>query len=161
MFEIVVYGARANLYKPSKCPSYHEMQIVVDTNFWLIPGQFRVDIFAEFERLCGQKSQVIAFSATVDELQKLTTTAKTASQRLAAKLGLQLITQKKVQIIPIDHGYADDAIVTFARTAREQQQTIGVATQDQQLKSRLKPLGVSVIVLRARSHLEIITQSYK
>jgi len=134
------------------------MQIAVDTNFWLIPGQFRVDIFAEFERLCGAKTQVIAFSATLDELKKLTTTAKTIAQRQAAKLGLQLIKAKKVHIISVEHGYADDAIVTYANKS---QTPIAVATQDIKLKSRLKPLGVAFIVLRARSHLEIINQSYK
>lgn len=133
------------------------MQIVVDTNFWLIPGQFRVDIFADFERLCGAKATVSTLSASVDELEKLTKNAKNIAQRQAAKLGLQLIKAKKVQIIPVDHGYADDAIVAHARA----NMPIAVATQDQGLKSRLKPLGVALIVLRARSHLELINQSYE
>jgi len=136
------------------------MQILVDTNFWLIPGQFRVDIFAEFERLCGANATIHTLSASIDELTKLTKDAKNLAQRTAAKLGLQLIKQKKITIIPVNHAYADDAIVKYVRD-NITSNPIGIATQDAELKSRLKPLGVSFIVLRARTHLEFIKQSYK
>jgi len=125
------------------------MQVVVDTNFFLIPALYQVDIFAEFDRVVGSTYTVCAVSSTVSELTQLKENAKRLSHRMAANVGIGLL--KRVKIIESTQANADDAIVAYAT-----KHAVIVATQDQALKKRIKALGRSVIVLRHKDHLEKI-----
>ena len=121
-------------------------KIILDTNFLLIPGQNKVDIFAEIDRICLFKYQIVVLDRTIDELNTLKLDKGKTGQY--AKLALSLIKNKKPKILKTKPGHVDDIIVELA-----DKDTI-VATQDQNLKKRLK--ATSLIVLRAKKYLTLI-----
>ena len=132
--------------------------VLLDTNFLLIPAQFKVDIFAELGRICDFSYEVVVLEATVNELQGIMED-KTASakDRRAAGLGLQLIKAKNVRVIKVERKVfksPDKAILEFAVAGnRLVNRSVFVATQDKELKDNLRARGVCVIILRQKQHL--------
>jgi len=122
-------------------------KILLDTNFLLIPAQFNVDIFTEIDRIMLTNYKIYILDKTIDELEKLTKDPKQKLRdRNAAKLGLQLIKAKKINIIKTNEDLlVDDLIVKL-------QKDYIIATQDMILKKRLK---TKTIVLRQKKHLII------
>lgn len=45
-------------------------KVILDTNFLLIPGQFKVNVFAEIERVMDVPYHLCIIDKTVDELKK-------------------------------------------------------------------------------------------
>ena len=128
-------------------------KIILDTNFLLIPGALKVDIFAEIERICLFKYKLYILDKTIDELEKLQETGKGKTSR-NAKFALELIKQKKVQILPTKNylpiTHTDDLILKKA-----DKDTI-VATQDAALKRCLKEARIPTIVLKSKKYLGIV-----
>ena len=45
--------------------------VLLDTNFLLIPAQFKVDIFSEIDRICTFQYEIAVLDKTIDELNKI------------------------------------------------------------------------------------------
>ncbi len=130
--------------------------VLLDTNFLLIPAQFKVDIFAELQRLCDFNYEVAVLAATVDELSGIISSkAVSAKDRRAARLGLQLIKAKAVNVVKADRKVfksTDKAILGFAMQGKG---SVVVATQDRLLREKLKSAGVAVIMMREKQYLTL------
>jgi len=124
-------------------------QIILDTNFLLIPSQFSVDIFSEIRRICNFSYRIYVVDKTIDELERLGM-GKSRDAR-GAKLGLELMKAKKVGVIKTDRkGYVDDLIVSIVKRGDV------VATQDIGLKRRVKKKGARIITMRQKKRLVLI-----
>ncbi len=119
---------------------------MADTSFLMIPGLFRVDIFAELNRILRRRYEILVPEPVVKELEYLARRG-TPSERCAARLALASLDQMK--IIPSDSENADRAILSFAEKNRD----CIVATVDSALQRRLQRLGVNIIRLRQRTRL--------
>ena len=125
------------------------IKVILDTNFLMVPAQFRVDIFSGLEALLNQKAEPIILSSTYSELQKIA--SKRLKEGKAAEMALQLINKFKiVKAEPYANETGDDLIVRFAKKFN-----CPVATNDKELRKRLRSLGIRTIYLRQRSHLAI------
>lgn len=125
-----------------------KMKIILDTNFLLIPGTLKVDIFSEINRICSFKYTLHIVDKTLDELNKIIETQR-GKYRDAAKLALQLLKNKSVKIIKTTNGKnVDNLILGLARKAR-----IVVATQDMEFKRLLKAENTHLIVLKQKKYL--------
>jgi uncharacterized protein len=124
------------------------MIVLLDTNFLLVPHQFKVDIFSEIERLVPETHTLATLSTVVEELNGLAGTS--TRDKVAAKVALALIGHRGIMVLPAE-GEADESIIEFAKA----NETL-VATNDRDLKRRLKPYVKGAICMRGRSHLERI-----
>ncbi|MGB3908298.1 MAG: DNA-binding protein [Methanomethylovorans sp.] len=122
------------------------MKVIIDTNALMIPVQFNVDIFSELHRLGFD--HFIVPQAVLNELDRLVTTAR-GQDLIAAKVGRSLAN--RCELVPIE-GHADDIIVSLADDA-----DAAVLTNDIRLKKRLLEIGIRVISLRQRTHLELLS----
>lgn len=124
--------------------------IIIDTNFLMIPSVFGVDIFSEIERICDFPYQIIVLKGTIDELNNILKNEK-GKDKEAARLALQLINKKNLYT-PANstEDRVDDIIFDMADS-----DTI-VATQDSELKKRLKAKNIKLIILRKKSYLKLI-----
>ena len=77
------------------------IQVILDTNFLMAVSQFRIDIFAEIQRICDFRYKLYIIDKTLDELKGLIEQNKGKDGR-AAKLALSLIKQKHISIIKTD-----------------------------------------------------------
>ena len=127
-------------------PYIINMKILLDTNFLLIPGKYKVDVFRELQNF--GKPEFHTLSLVVSELEKLSKgKGKDAGN---AKLGLQLLKKNRVKIIPAS-GNTDSEI---ERIAAEEDYI--VCTQDKELIERLRREGVQIINLRQKRTLEYV-----
>ncbi|MDF1557073.1 MAG: DNA-binding protein [ANME-2 cluster archaeon] len=120
-------------------------KVIIDTNAFMIPVQFGVDIFKELNRLGFD--EFLAPSAVVRELNALKKLAR-GKDKLAANAGLTL-TQRCTQVM--GEGPADDAIEELAIA-----EGAAVLTNDIELKKRLCSKDITVVYLRTKDHLEMM-----
>ena len=117
------------------------MKVLVDTNFFLLPNQFGVDIFDELKLY-----DMFTLSACMEELKKIST--KKGKDGTAAKIGLKLIGMNDVDIVRVKGRNCDKAILDYA--SRE---NCIVATNDKELIKALKSRGVKIIRLKQKKFL--------
>ncbi|MEM4337076.1 MAG: nucleotide-binding protein [Candidatus Woesearchaeota archaeon] len=124
-------------------------RIILDTNFLLIPYQFKVDIFSEIERICNFKYEIYVLDKTVKELEKIVNEQK-GKNKEAARLGLTILKRKDLKIIPsVSQKSADEILIEMADN-----DTI-IATQDSAVRKAVKEKLANVIFLRNKKYLVI------
>ncbi|MFP4400331.1 MAG: PIN domain-containing protein [Candidatus Woesearchaeota archaeon] len=124
------------------------VEIIVDTNFLTIPGEFGVDIFSEFERLFGKNHQLYIIDKTIDELEKIKESG--GKSKVYANVALGLIEKYKIKILPSKGKYVDDAIIVQCKN-----KSYLVATSDLALIRKLKKINIKIINLRQKKYLVI------
>jgi len=130
------------------------VKVIIDTNFLLIPAQFKVDIFDEIDRILSEKPELFIIDKTIGELNNILKTQK-GKHKAAAKLALALLDKYPLQqLSPPEterHLNVDNLILKRVKTDK-----FLVATQDMALKQKLKADNVRMIVLRQKKFLKIV-----
>jgi len=143
---VIVWRRNRNLRVSKK----EKMKVIFDSNFLFIPSQFQLDIFEELANLLNQRFDPILLSPTQKELQKL---AKEASPKTRQQASLALKLAEKCRIVHVEKGLKETHDDVIVRVAAEWK--CPVATNDRELRKRLRKLGVPVIFLRQRRRLEL------
>ncbi len=115
-----------------------EIKLLLDTNFLVIPYQFRVDIYAELRKF--GKPDMYTVGPALRELAKL----KNGNE------AFRLYLIKGGKVIETGGTDADEEIVKLAREG-----DYIVCTQDVKLQERLKEHGVKIVFLRQQRYLEM------
>jgi uncharacterized protein len=125
-------------------------KIILDTNFLLIPGYFTTDIISEIERIALFPYKLCVLDRTIEELEDLKQKLR-GKEKAAARLASEIIAKNNIEIIDTDEstGHVDDIIINQC-----DKETL-VATQDAELKKRLRKKGIKVIHLRQKKYLQI------
>ena len=126
------------------------IKVIFDSNFLFVPSQFQIDIFEELTNLLNQRFEPILLSLTYRELLKI---AERGSPKMRKQASLALKLAEKCRLIHVEKGLEethDDVIVRVAAEWR-----CPVATNDRELRKRLRNVGVSVIFLRQKRRLEL------
>ena len=122
--------------------------VILDSNFLFIPYRFGVDIFDELERLLGVPLRCLVPQCVIDELQSLDNDASPGFSK-EIRFALKIIERCKiVDINPAEGEAVEDHHLRIAV-----QTVYPVATNDSELRKRLKNEKVSVIYLRQRAYL--------
>lgn len=125
------------------------VKVIFDSNFFFIPAQFQLDIFEEMANLLNKRFDPILLSPTQKELQRLAEEGSPKT-RQQASLGLKLA--ERCRLVNVERGPKethDDVIVRLAAKWK-----CLVATNDRELRKRLRKLEVPVVFLRQRRRLE-------
>lgn len=127
-----------------------QVKVILDANFFFVPSQFNLDIFEELPKLLNRRFKPILLSSTRKELQGL---AESRSPKKQNQAHLALRLAEKCSFVPIekasDETY-DDVIVRVAVVWKSP-----VATNDRELRKRLRSVGVPVIFLRQKHRLAL------
>lgn len=125
-------------------------QVILDTNFLMIPFQFKVDIFQELERIMETPYEVCILDKTIDELDNIIDKQK-GKHRDMAKMAKKLVENKNICILKTDKLKNVDQILL----EKAEKNSFITATQDIELKQRLKQKKIKIIVLRQKKYLKI------
>ena len=126
------------------------VKVILDSNAFFVPLQFKIEIFGELEKLLGRNLELILLSPVKQELESL---AKKASPKMQKNVLIALKLAEKCRYIEVDSqgsALTDDIIFEIAKEWRSP-----VFTNDRQLKQRLRDISVPVIYVRQKSRLEI------
>jgi rRNA-processing protein FCF1 len=124
------------------------LKVILDANFLFIPSQFNVDIFEELENLLNQRFEPILLSSTQEELEGL---AKSESPKTQKQALLALKLAEKCRYAIVKKGLNETYDDVILRVASEWNYL--VATNDIELKKRLRVRKIPVIFLRQKRHL--------
>jgi len=124
--------------------------ILLDSNFLFIPSQFRLDVFEELANLLSQRFEPVLLSPTYRELLKI---AEKGSPKTRKQASLALKLAEKCRLIHIEKSLEETHDDMIVRVAAEWK--CPVATNDRELRKRLRNRGVPVIFLRQRRRLEL------
>ena len=122
-------------------------EVVIDTNFFMVPFQFNVDIITELEKLLPSY-KLTTPSFVINELKGLKRNTK-GKTRLNANLALKLANSSKVEIKDIsllENETVDDALLRVSEV---------LATNDIELKNRAKDKGITVAYLRQKKYIAV------
>jgi len=126
------------------------LKVIIDSNFLFVPAQFKIDVFEELMNLLNQRFEPILLSATYQELQRMAEEGS-PSRRKQASLALKLA--KKCRLVNIEKGAGetnDDVILRIATAWKSP-----VATNDRELRKKLRGRDIPVIFLRGKNRLEL------
>ena len=122
-------------------------EVVIDTNFFMGPFQFNVDIIDELEKaLPSYKLTTPIF--VINELKGLKRNNK-GKIRLNADLALKLANSSNIEIKDIsleNNETVDDALLRVSEV---------LATNDIELKKRARKKGITVAYLRQKKYIAI------
>ena len=122
-------------------------EVVIDTNFFMVPFQFNVDIISELEKVLPSY-KLTTPSFVINELKGLKNNNK-GKIRLNANLALKLANSSKVEIKDIsllENETVDDALLRVSEV---------LATNDIELKKRAKAKGITVVYLRQKNYITV------
>ena len=122
-------------------------EVVIDTNFFMVPFQFNVDIITELEKLLPSY-KLTTPSFVINELKGLKKNNK-GKIRLNANLALKLANSSKIEIKDIsllENETVDDALLRVSEV---------LATNDIELKKRAKDKGITVAYLRQKKYIAV------
>jgi rRNA-processing protein FCF1 len=119
--------------------------VALDTNMLLVPFQFGVDIIDEVQRLVPG-AKLVVIRGTISELNRIA--KQGVKEKKYSMLAKKLIEVNHIEILPED-GPVDTKLVKLAEKG------VIIATNDRELKRRVKEVGGRVIYLREKNRLEM------
>ncbi len=123
-------------------------QIVLDTNFLMIPAEHHIDIFMEIGQCLHEPYQLFIVKGSLQELDFIAAKGGQREKR-QVKLTKALIKTQNIKIVDSDYETSvDDYLVELSK------QGYVVATQDMALKRRIRN---NIIVLRQKKYLTFIS----
>ncbi len=125
-----------------------KMGVLLDTNILMLIGR-GIDIFTQIEELLDTKPEYYVIEPVVKELEKIIAHGG-VKERKAAKLALELV-KKKCRIIEISLSpdkSVDDLLLEIAL-----REGFIVATNDRELRRRLREAGIPEIYFREEKQL--------
>jgi hypothetical protein len=124
--------------------------VVLDTNFLLIPFQFKIDIMRELDYLIDYSHRYVISSHTMSELKKLA--GRIGKDGMAARLAIKLVEANRGKIDIVEsREHVDDWIAEYAANERAI-----VCTNDSGLRRRLRALDIKVVSMKSKSKLGFV-----
>ena len=116
-------------------------KIILDTNFLVAPFQMSVSVFDQLEKLFPE--------AEIYTLEDIIQEAKSIESGRYGDLVTKLVDQQEVEVLETEgNGEVDDLLVQLC-------DEFLVATNDKELKQRIKDEGRPVMIVRGKDHLEV------
>lgn len=137
--------------------------VVIDSNFILLPFQFKIDYLNEIRLNLEGQIKFIIFQQIFNELEakKKRESKSTKFERLLNSGLIYLEKNKSVYDIEImderkrDFETTDEFLLRKLTEFKEKHQNVFIATNDSDLRRRSKKLCVSVIFLRQKKYLSV------
>jgi rRNA-processing protein FCF1 len=124
------------------------LKIIMDSNAFFVPFQFKIDIFEELRMLLNRNFELVLLFPIYEELEAI---AKKDSPKMRKQASSALKLAEKCTLYKCGFaGSPDDTIVKMAR-----KWNCMVFTNDKELRKRLRNINVPVIYLRQKSRLGI------
>jgi len=125
-------------------------KVILDSNAFFVPLQFKIDIFEELKNLLSTNFEPILLSPVRKELEKL---AEKGSPQMRKKASYALKLSEKCTYVQLNDDYAGSPDEAILKVAKEWKSP--VFTNDRNLRKRLRNINVPVIYVRQKSRLEI------
>jgi len=113
--------------------------IILDTNFLLIPYNYKIDIFSEIDRICHFPYQLKILDKSLKELEN----------KKGSNLALELINKKNIKVIKTKNSNYVDNILLKSKAITK----AIIATDDKELIKKIK--DKPLIILKQKKYLQL------
>ena len=125
------------------------IRVILDSNFLMMHTKFRIDILEWLQEVLGQRADAVVLSPIYGELKRISK-ARNPKEAMQARDALR--TANQLEIIEVENRPNETVDELILRQASEW--NCIVATNDSELRKRLKKKNIQVIYLRQRRKLE-------
>jgi rRNA-processing protein FCF1 len=135
--------------------------VVIDSNFVLLPFQFKIDYLNEIRSHVEGQLKFIIFQQILNELY-----AKRKREPKATKFsrllnsGLSYLEKNKanytidfIDVVKMKNETTDDFLLRKSIELKIEANTVFLATNDSKLREKSRELGISIIFLRQKKYL--------
>ncbi|MFW9878864.1 MAG: PIN domain-containing protein [Candidatus Thorarchaeota archaeon] len=137
--------------------------VVIDSNFVLLPFQFKIDYFDEIRLILEGSLKFIIFKQIIDELKaKKNRESKSVNFSILLESGLRYIDSKTsnyniefTKDIKKENESTDDFLLRKISDLKTLGNKIFLATNDSALRKKAKNLHINTIFLRQKKYLAI------
>jgi rRNA-processing protein FCF1 len=119
------------------------MRVILDANFLMDLIRFKIPLEEVYE-LVGYEAKLFTLTSVLSELEKIA--RKKGRDAKYAKVSLKLIELKKIEVLNLNKK-TDEALLSLA-----DEKTI-IATNDKNLRKKLREKGFKTIYVRAKKRL--------
>jgi rRNA-processing protein FCF1 len=119
------------------------MRVILDANFLMDLIRFKISLEEVYE-LVGYEAKLFTLNSVLSELEKIA--RKKSRDAKYAKVSLKLIELKKIEVLNLNKK-TDEALFSLA-----DEKTI-IATNDKNLRKKLREKGFKTIYVRAKKRL--------
>ncbi len=115
-------------------------------------SEIQIDIISDLDRLVKREYELIALSGVITELQGSLSTSK-PKKRKKVEFALRFLQEQNIKVLNeklLPNETADEYILRIAKKTK-----FVVATNDANLKKKLRDANNSVIYLRQKSYLAV------
>ena len=130
-------------------PRTKSLKIILDSNAFFVPLQFKIDIVEELKTLLNMRHELVLLSPVKQELERLVNEGSPQTRKNAV-YALKLAEKCKLVNVKDGENPVDDVIMEAARKGN-----CAVFTNDKQLKKKLRDINVPVIYVRQKSRLNL------
>ena len=125
--------------------------IVFDSNFLFVPIMLRVDIVESIYSIIDAPFEIIVLRDCISELEAKLQKVKSLSKKKEIMLALEYAKNFKIVDYDVKENLSvDDKIIEFALKKK-----CIVATNDREMRKKLKKLGIPMIGVRAKKYLSL------
>jgi len=118
------------------------LRVILDTNFLVLPLEERIDVLDQIRDLLGARPIPILLLESLEEALNKCVSSSPSERRLF-KSALNLLDNIAIESSGIVQGKVDERILQFSIRRKAI-----VATNDKELRKRLRSLGVTVLYFR-------------
>ena len=137
--------------------------VIIDSNFILLPFQFKIDFLEEINSSLEGITNFIIFKQVFDELEaKRRREPKATKFQKYLRSGLSYLEQNKEKYgiifngaIKIHEETADDFLLQKAIDYKNEGQNVFLATNDRLLREKAREAQIGIIFLRQKKYLSI------
>ncbi len=125
--------------------------VVFDSNFLFVPIMLRVDIIESIYSIINAPFEIIVLRDCISELETKLQKIKSLSKKKEIILALEYAKNFKIVDYDVKGNLSvDDKIIEFALKNK-----CIVATNDREMRKKLKKLGIPMIGVRAKKYLSL------
>lgn len=134
--------------KINKMEKEEKTMIAMDSSMLLAIEEFKTDVFDEIKKMFGEKKVSFCITESVEkELNKLE--KKNKRRKRQVSIAKELLEKNDVKVIKTNALKADDSLLEIAGIG------VIVASNDKELRKRIKAFGRKNIYLRKKKFIEI------
>jgi len=126
------------------------IKVLFDTNFLMAAFEGPVDVVERVEELLEAKVRPIILKSQLRELERIASSHERQKAARIARAALEYMKKKEFEVVENGERAVDDAIVEASR-----REDYIVATNDRELRRRLRRSGVNVIYMKSDGKFEL------
>ncbi|MFX0000249.1 MAG: PIN domain-containing protein [Candidatus Hodarchaeota archaeon] len=142
---------------------YNTNLIILDSNFILLPIQFKIDYFSEIRSILEGQLRFIVFQQILDELNSKRKREPKGNKFIRLlESGLEFLKKSKekynieiMEEVKKDIEKTDEFLIRMSVKLQNLGHNVYLATNDSELRRKAKQLNIGVIFLRQKKYLSV------